>query len=211
MINAIVTLYYPDERVMENVKKIAAQADRVFLCDNSPTPSPAFSEGVGENTEYLFFGENLGLSRAFNRVLCRSGEWKPDHLVFFFDQDSTVEPDHLAVMAEEYLFLHRAGYPVGALGPVFFNESRGEVEEPRQRQDLSKTAYRTSSLITSSMLCSYGDLEKIGFWNERVFLDLADWDLSWRLMQKGKICCMTRRVTLRHKIGNALAVNLYCI
>ena len=61
--------------------------------------------------------------------------------------------------------------------------------------------YEVSSIITSSMLCKYGSLKSINFWNEDIFLDMADWDLCWRFIEAGKKCCMTDIVVLNHSVG----------
>ena len=45
-------------------------------------------------------------------------------------------------------------------------------------------------------------LKRIDFWNEKVFLDLADWDLCWRMQKAGMVCCMTEKVVLHHSVGN---------
>ena len=58
-----------------------------------------------------------------------------------------------------------------------------------------------NSVITSSMLCKYGILRKVGFWNQDVFLDLADWDLCWRLKENGYYSIKTDAVILNHTLG----------
>lgn len=62
-------------------------------------------------------------------------------------------------------------------------------------------AFAVSSIITSSMLTTYGILRKAGFWNERIFLDLADWDMCFRMQRCGLETCMTDDVTLHHSVG----------
>ena len=69
------------------------------------------------------------------------------------------------------------------------------------RKMVNSDSYITKSIITSSMLTTYGNLEKVGFWNEKVFLDMADWDLCWRMMNRGMACCMTNKVVLQHSLG----------
>ena len=51
------------------------------------------------------------------------------------------------------------------------------------------------------MLCRYSTLKDIGFWNENLFLDMADWDLCWRMMEKDYLCCMTSKTILHHSVG----------
>lgn len=207
MINALISLYYPTESVKHNIEAIAAQVDMVYICDNTPIPnSPVVAEiNAIDNIQYLCFHKNLGLSQAFNQIL-KSAQipWKEDDYVIFFDQDSLIAEHHVERMLLIYESLHRNGRNVGCLGPVYFNTSSGTVEIPKAKRQLQSNTYIVSSIITSSMLCTYGTLQEIGFWNERVFLDLADWDLCWRIEDAGKLCCITTDVVLQHSVGNGV-------
>lgn len=205
MVAALISVYYPSESVKDHVKAIASQVDRVHICDNSPEPNAAlFAQADSEGKiQYTCFRENLGLSRAFNRILTDPGiSWQEDDAVFFFDQDSRIEAGHIEKMMAVSARLRGGGWDVGCLGPAYFNTSSGTVEIPKAKRMLFDGTYAVSSVITSSMLCTYGNLRRIGFWNEHVFLDMADWDLCWRMMAAGKICCMTQAVILRHSVGS---------
>lgn len=205
MIVALISAYYPSESVKDNVEAVASQVDKVYICDNSPTSNAtAFdSDGLPDKIEYFCFHENLGLSCAFNRILMdKRIPWKDDDYVFFFDQDSHIEEQHVEKMVSVYTELCNTGWDVGCLGPVYFNTSNGTVEIPRIKEALLDKTYAVSSIITSSMLCTYGNLRQIGFWNEHVFLDMADWDLCWRLKASGKLCCMTEAVIMHHSVGS---------
>lgn len=205
MVAALISVYYPSESVKDHVKAIASQVDRVYICDNSPEPNAALLswEDLGDKIQYTCFRENLGLSRAFNRILTDLEiPWREDDAVFFFDQDSLIEEGHIEKMLAVSARLRAGGWDVGCLGPAYFNTSSGTVEVPKAKKRLFDSTYAVSSIITSSMLCTYGNLSRIGFWNEHVFLDMADWDLCWRMMAVGKICCMTQAVILHHSVGS---------
>lgn len=203
MKKALVTVYYPSNIVRNNIMAIVSQVDKVYICDNSPKDNKAlFDFGAdGSKIEYIYFGENLGLSAAFNRVLKETKNWNDDDFVVFFDQDSYIEPGHVERLVDEYKQLLSNNYNVGCLGPVFFNTSNNTIETPKIKTALTKNSFKVSSIITSSMVCRYKDIKEIDFWNERVFLDMADWDFCWRLVEKGKICCMTDAVVLKHSLG----------
>ena len=206
MTSALISIYYPTDIVKQNVKAIASQVDIVYLCDNSPVSNyPMFAEpDMPENIDYTCFHKNLGLSSAFNRILKDPAiSWAEDDYVFFFDQDSRIGEGHIQKLISVYRYIRAEGFPVGCLGCVFFNTSHGSTEIPREKKRLLPGTYAVSSIITSSMLCTYGDLQHIGFWNERIFLDMADWDLCWRMQAAGKLCCLTEAVVLHHSVGSA--------
>lgn len=200
MRRAIVTVYYPDDESIENVNQISKQVDKVIVCDNSPNNHQNLFDN--EKIEYVFWGENLGLSSAFNRVLKNKEEWNDEDYIIFFDQDSTIETGHIDKLILEYNEIQEMGIDVGCLGPIFFNKSNGMVEIPKMKTMIKDNAYIVQSIITSSMLTTYENLKEIGFWNDKIFLDMADWDLCWRMIQNGKKCCMTGRVVLNHTLGN---------
>lgn len=200
MKRAIVTVYYPDYENAKNIELIAKQVDQVIVCDNSPQNNQSLF--TGDKIEYVFFGENLGLSAAFNQVLKRDFKWLKNDYIIFFDQDSTISDNHIDKLIAVYERLQQEGINVGCLGPVFYNNSNGMIEVPKMKTTIFEKNYSVQSIITSSMLITYGNLEKVDFWNEKIFLDMADWDLCWRLISVGMKCCMTEEVILNHTLGN---------
>lgn len=203
MVSALITVYHPSDSVAHNVRVIAEQADVVFICDNSPQSYAGLFASIGApNIRYRFFGENLGISRAFNRILKDPNiSWQENDHIFFFDQDSLIQNNHISRMVSAFETVREAGFPIGCLGPAYFNTSSGCVEIPRTKTTLMEDIYAVSSIITSSMLSTYGNLREVGFWNEDVFLDMADWDLCWRMTASGKLCCMDGAAVFRHTLG----------
>lgn len=203
MTAALITIYHPSDEVRRNVRCIAEQVDAVYLCDNGPVSNHTLFAGLTDNIRYIFFGANLGISCAFNRILKDPDiAWQEEDYIFFFDQDSLIAPQHIREMLTEFACLKQAGLNVGCLGPAFFNTSSGHIERSKAASQLTDHTYSVSWIITSSMLCTYGTLRQIGFWNECLFLDMADWDLCWRMASAGKLCCQTEKVVLQHSIGS---------
>ena len=141
------------------------------------------------------------MSAAFNRVL-KEKTFNDDDFIIFFDQDSHISDEHINILCKEYKKLEDRGFALGCLGPVYFNTSSGIVEIPKQKKQLTEHSYSVKSIITSSMLTRYKILKDIDFWNEEIFLDMADWDVCWRFIASKKLCCMTDAVTLNHTLGN---------
>lgn len=197
---SIITIYNPQGNIEDNINRIIKQSDKVILCDNGNKKIDYFQES--ENLVYIKNGTNLGLSAAFNMALNLSDmNWSDDDFVVFFDQDSKIEDGHIKTLLSEYETVKSLGNNIGCIGPAYYNKSAEQYCIPKMKKDITKTAMSVKSIITSSMMCRYGDLKKIGFWNEDIFLDMADWDLCWRFQQHGYICCMTTKVCLLHKLG----------
>lgn len=205
MIYALVSVYHPTKAIVSKIATTIAQTDRTYICDNSPSSyvklfAPLIAEGC---VEYVWFGENLGLSQGFNRILKNADyPWKPDDYVLFFDQDSSISPGHVKKLVSDFVQLKNENYPIGCIGPLYYNTSSGREEIPRSKKEISHRIYAVSSIITSSMLTTYEVLQQVGFWNEHIFLDMADWDLCWRIQKAAKLCCLTEKTILHHSIGN---------
>lgn len=200
--HALVTLYNPSEKEFNNCRILSQQVDTVILCDNSQESHETVFQNE-KNIIYITKNENLGLGAAFNVALKNDTYgWKDDDLIIFFDQDSQIGEDYIQTLQDEYRKIETLIPNLGCLGPVFYNTSNGRTERPRQKKNITDETYEVSNTITSSLMMRYGNLKRIDFWNEKVFLDLADWDLCWRMQKAGMVCCMTEKVVLHHSVGN---------
>lgn len=199
---ALVTVYNPDKNVVENLQILSRQVEQVILCDNSMNDNAQMLGGVTKSI-YTTQHKNLGLTGAFNSILKDPAYgWKDDDLIIFFDQDSQIGEGYIQALQDEYRKIETLIPNLGCLGPVFYNTSNGRTESPRQKKNITDETYEVSNTITSSLMMRYGNLKRIDFWNEKVFLDLADWDLCWRMQKAGMVCCMTEKVVLHHSVGN---------
>lgn len=200
--HALVTLYNPSEKEFNNCRILSQQVDTVILCDNSQESHETVFQNK-KNIIYITKNENLGLGAAFNVALKNDTYgWKDDDLIIFFDQDSQIGEGYIQALQDEYRKIETLIPNLGCLGPVFYNTSNGRTERPRQKKNITDETYEVSNTITSSLMMRYGNLKRIDFWNEKVFLDLADWDLCWRMQKAGMVCCMTEKVVLHHSVGN---------
>ena len=198
------TAYYPNESNLENAKKISGQSDLLIICDNSPVAHKKLFSNI-KNAKYFFWGKNLGLSAAFNYVLKNKDlDWLDDDYVIFFDQDSTIPMHHIDMLVREYELLIMQGERVGCIGPVYFDLSSSKEEIPRLKSFVNKNSMKVSSIITTSMLCQYKSLREIDFWNEKVFLDMADWDICWRFEEKKMNVYLTYASVIRHILGQGV-------
>lgn len=198
---SIMTTFYPNRNHFYNAKKICDQSDFLIICDNSPTNNKELFSGL-KNIKYFYWGKNLGLSMAFNFVL-KDGSlnWCDTDYIIFFDQDSTIPKNHIKYLVEEYKNLLAQGESVGCIGPVYFDLSSNREEIPHMKTFVNRKSMRVSSIITTSMLCQYRILKKIGFWNDDIFLDMADWDICWRLQANQLNVYLTYASIIRHSVG----------
>ncbi len=204
MIKALITIYNPTKEVPNNIKKIISQVDEVFLCDNSEKDnSLLFKEILNENVHYVFFNKNLGLSKAFNKVLKEMKyNWNNDDYIIFFDQDSNINDNHISLLIDEYNNINTLKKDIGCLGTIYYDMNTKTYQIPKAKQQINKNSYKVKSVITSSMVTTYKNLKKVNFWNEKIFLDYVDWDFCWRLQQSNLSCYITKVSPINHALGD---------
>ena len=194
---AIISVFHPDEFNIINIEKFIEQVDFAYICDNSPQKSSALE--VLEKSEYIFNGANLGLSLAFNRVL-KSYSFLNSDFIVFFDQDSVIQKGHIQTLVSEYERLEMRGIKIGCIGPNFYNVYSNR-ENTYIDNTYNKNVRAVDFLMTSSLLCKYDTLKNIGFWNEKIFLDLSDYDLCWRIRANGYMLFIAPSIILCHALG----------
>lgn len=201
-IYALVTLFYPNEKIVENVQALANQVDCVILSDNTPSCDNHNLFAEIRNCVYIANGENFGLSKAFN-VALKSQSFCNEDYIFFFDQDSRICNGYTETLIRNFEKID-LNHEIGCIGPQYVDTNSGKTITPRKIEVLSECCYTVSSMITSGLLAKYSVLKKIGFWNEDVFLDMADWDFCWRMKKAGFKIVLCNAITLTHTLGKGI-------
>lgn len=199
---ALVTLFYPNEKIAENIKILASQVDCVILSDNTPCSDNKNLFTEIQNCIYIANRENFGLSKAFN-VALKSRQFDDEDFIFFFDQDSRICEGYAETLIRNFKKID-SKHEIGCIGPQYVDTNSGKIVAPRKIEALSDSCYTVSSMITSGLLTKYFVLKKIGFWNEEVFLDMADWDICWRMKKTGFKIVLCNAMTLTHTLGKGV-------
>lgn len=196
---ALVTIFNPNSSVVENVRQIAAQVSYVILSDNSSFNNSELFKSI-KNCTYIFNNQNLGLSAAFNKCMNLDVAKKSDFIIFF-DQDSQIEEKYIERLVSDFEFLETKTQ-LGILGPQYFDTSKNQVVSlPKNAKQIANNCFIVTEVITSSMLTKYEILKAVDFWNENVFLDYADFDFCWRVIQAGFYVCQDCNIVLNHSLG----------
>ncbi|MGI5100376.1 glycosyltransferase [Treponema vincentii] len=199
----LVTLFFPNFSVVENMLKLQKQVSFIVLIDNTPDADNAELFIGLRDSLYIRNNVNLGLSAAFNKALHLKKVQNFDFIIFF-DQDSSVQDGLVATLIHDYNDLVKKNIKVGCIGPAYFELNANKLMLPRSKKILCDGVYSVKSIITSSMLVKYSVVAQIGLWNEDLFLDLADWDLCWRFQKKGYLCCLSTNTYLIHRLGSTI-------
>ncbi len=203
----LATVFYPNESNVENMVTLANQADRLFLCDNTPDiDNSSMFDGIEKNITYLPNKKNLGLSKAFNAVLKNPlYGFSDEDYCLFFDQDSRIDDGHIKQLVEIYAELEDSSMRIGILGPSYYDTSTEKIEIAKMKNPMQvENCFSVPQVITSSMVIKYKTLRDLNFWNEEIFLDFADWDLCFRAKRAGYEVVVTTNVLLKHKLGKGV-------
>jgi len=200
---ALITIYYPDKTIVENIRTIEKQVSHIIIADNTPCMD---NSSLFMNNDKIFYYANkvnMGLSKAFNKCLRHDNAINSDYIIFF-DQDAILPERLVDTMIDDYNRLRKNNVMIGCLGPIYYEQNSMKVLSVKNETKMMNHIFSVRYIMTSSMLTTYSNLEKIGFWNEEIFLDLADWDLCWRFKAFGLGCFITENVILHHTLGKSI-------
>lgn len=173
-IAAGIVVYNPDNNIRFRtcLEGILKQVEKVYLFDNSPE---SITDKIPERVVYMTEHRNLGISYALNRIMDaakRDGfQW-----VLTMDQDSIV-PEGLV---DGYMKTIESTINIGIVCPQVIDGRRSYMEikeEPKQEI--------VDFCITSASCTSIKAWEKVGKFDDWLFIDLVDNDFCKRLVVSG--------------------------
>ena len=199
----VVLAYHPDDSILQNVRALLAQVERVYIVDNAPADDDAVISEVATiaGVTVLPQVQNVGVAAGFNAGM-RAALDDAFDFVWIFDQDSTVVPG----MLSDLISAHRDGGPsVGIVGPALRSHATGVV----YRRESGAGAREVETLISSGSLFSRAVIEHIGLHDENLFIDYVDHDISLRARRRGLHNIKVYSTLLEHRFGDSDPVRLF--
>jgi rhamnosyltransferase len=194
---AIVVTYNPGSVVVHNIETLLAQVDHVVLVDNgslAQTDSYLLPLAAGEGCTLIRNSENLGIAAALNIGLLwaikASYQW-----IATFDQDSCVSDNFISRMLDTY---HQATEKKGIalIAPQCVDAKsgvRGRLMKGHNQEILAA--------MTSGNVIPTSTFEKIGVFDETLFMDYVDIEFCLRARRSGMRILQSPAV-LFHSLGN---------
>jgi rhamnosyltransferase len=192
-IAAVVILYHPDEKAVENFDGYAEQADVVYVVDNTPLPEAEFAERFSKagNVVYLPQGENLGVAAALNIGAGRAIADGYDFLLTM-DQDSRVAPGMVDTMLK-CIGAH-GNDRVGIISP--FHAVKSDPQPARSGCE------EVLTVMTSGNLLNLGAYRQVGPFLDELFIDYVDDEYCLRLNAAGYKIIRCNDAVMEHGLGN---------
>jgi rhamnosyltransferase len=209
IVSAVVVLYNPNLLELENnLNTLLNQVDYLVLIDNSDNSNlnylkinlPSFQK----NIQYIFNNSNIGIASAQNIGIHLSNNLKTD-FILLMDQDSCPRNAMVSTLLSDFHKLKDNNINIAAIGPVPINSENNLPYTPRIRKlipfHFDNKLYNANDLISSGMLIDATTLDKIGLFDEKLFIDGVDHEWCWRAKLNNFYICQTKNTEILHSLG----------
>lgn len=190
----IIVFFNPSDRHKEQAVRLSSFYNLIIV-DNSIERIAVFDSNP--KITYISLGENKGIAYAQNIGIKRALE-KESVYILFQDQDSSLNPEDVELLLTEYKSIKSCDSKIAAIGPVIINEGNGKEYKSEMGKGLTN---QVSSIISSGMLVELAVIDQVGGMDESLFIDNVDHEWCWRAKNKGYNVYMTRKVELKHSVG----------
>ncbi|WP_461489920.1 glycosyltransferase family 2 protein, partial [Pontibacter sp. HJ8] len=188
--------------MLENIRTYAHRLHRLYLLDNTESPSHAVRKAVEEEfneVEYIHLPHNQGIAKALNTAASRAAKQGFDWLLTM-DQDSKASDNMIERLLEVCDIYGKE--ELGIIAPKYL-----------QQTDTSATAgsglEEVDIVITSGNLLNLNAFIKTGPFREDFFIDYVDHEYCLRLRLAGYKIIVNNSVLLYHELGNSQSHHLF--
>lgn len=204
---AIIVSYNPDNNLFDSVNLLINQVNKIIIVDNGSKDEKikninSIANIDKEKIQVIFNKENLGIATALNigvkEALDQDYKW-----ILTMDQDSKASINMIEKMFEVYKGISKDDRKdILSIFPNFVDERIQSIEE---NSDMKAYEYVDAD-ITSGNLLKAEVFDKIGFFDDSLFIDLVDTDFCMRLNEKNIKMIKVRDAILYHSLGESQSV-----
>lgn len=204
---AIIISYNPDNNLLDSINLLVNQVEKIIIVDNGSEPEKKRNINLimdidKKKIEVIFNKENLGIATALNigvrEALNQGYNW-----ILTMDQDSKASSNMVEKMLEVYNKIdERERKEILSIFPNFVDERIQSIEE---NSNMDSYEYVDAD-ITSGNLLRAEVFDKVGFFDDSLFIDLVDTDFCMRLNEKNIKMIKVRDAILYHSLGESQSV-----
>ncbi|MCM1138664.1 MAG: glycosyltransferase family 2 protein [Muribaculum sp.] len=198
---AIYTTFNPQIYFLKrSISILFGKVDNIIIVDNSASTNFEVYDEIRRkyNAHILATNGNTGIADALN-LGCRIAIENGTDWAITMDQDSMV-PNNIIDCYKNYLNSHDEDN-IGALVPSF-------ALCPGAIQIHGGFDEEVDDYMTSGSLVNLKAYQKVGGFNEKLFIDMVDTDYGLRLISNNYRIIRLGNVFMQHNIGNAKEVTL---
>lgn len=196
-IAACVVLYNPPLQVISNIQSYYPFVDCLIAVDNSEQKNEAIADALQSNFLNVIYhplNANLGIATALN-IACKMAVDKGFDWLLTMDQDSSFMADDLSKMIADIDAIEARYGKVGIITP-YHVLAEGFTEALKEDFTVRKIA------MTSGNLLNLKAYQVAGAFEEKLFMDLVDYEYCLRLRKNTYNIIQDNKVRLKHLLGN---------
>ena len=204
---ACVVLYNPDDTIFENILTYGNYVDKLIVIDNSLKKNNLLIDKLNEIFEskliYINNNDNLGIATALNQACDKAIELQ-FKWILTMDQDSSfINFDHYKKCLEKVQNVNNVALLAANTDKEGYSNFDINECSCNYRED-------KFSVITSANIVNLEYFEEIGRFNDKLFIDMVDYDYCLRInIKKFKILYFPD-VFVEHKLGEVhLRTNIF--
>lgn len=205
---AIIVTFEPNIKLTRLYKSIKNQVDDVVIIDNSTSNIESInilkSLELENNINITYNKQNLGIASALNQgikyVTGKQYKW-----ILTLDQDSEFLPNTYNLLVQSYerfddkdKVLLIAPKSIERINLKNINNNLPTIENVKWNNVILN--------LTSGSLIKVETFNKVGMFDEKLFIEQVDNDLCYRIIQKGYFIKVAENVCFIQEIGNAKKV-----
>lgn len=202
---AVIVTYNPNSSLIRLYDSIKNQADEICVIDNNSCNKSSVSilkELENKNISVVYNKENLGVATALNQgvkiAIDKKYKW-----VLTLDQDSEFLPNTYNNLLEYYETLKDKNKTMIIAPKV---TERVNLNE-NNSFDSKNVVWNDMILnLTSGSLIKAEAFDKIGFFDDKLFIEQVDNDFCYRLIKNGYKIKVAQNINFIQEIGNAKKV-----
>ena len=196
-----IVLYNPDlDRLKKNICSILYQVDKILLVDNH-------SENINDvlvlldelkiNIEIIKYEHNFGIAKALNKVLdyAYNNGFK---YVLTMDQDSICDEKMVSCL-KKYIGMEN----VGIICPFNIDDNDSNVIVDYEKVE------EVDWCITSGSLILLEKCYPICRFDEKMFIDLVDYDFAYQVMKNNLRIIRVHSAILHHRLGELVVKRFF--
>lgn len=195
-----IVLYNPDiNRLCENIRAVEQQVDLIICVDNNSRNLESIKYLFNEHKKcYLICNkENEGIARALNQIISEAKKNNVDW-VLTLDQDSVVKPC-LIEKYTKYINIPNIAMITSII------EDRNSSIQTQMGKDVE--IMEIKQCITSGTYTNVNAVLAVGGFDEKMFIDMVDFDLCLTLRENGYKIERINYCGLLHEVGRTKDVN----
>jgi rhamnosyltransferase len=201
---AVIVTYGPGSTILDHISKVLQQVQYLVVVDNGSNDDKLGRLRAARSTfrfHLIENGENLGIAEALNQGI----NWAKNQgyaWVILFDQDSLVTGGFIGQIFGAWE-AHPDRERVAAIHPRYL-DPRTSIEANVPRAADGSPIFP----MTSGTLMPVWIFDKIGWFASEYFIDVVDWEYSFRIRSRKFRVADAVDAKLLHSPGNPTTINI---